>query len=130
MRALFFAVQHRLVETGTHQRVTEAGDIHERTDVRRIVGLRERIAQLPQRFRPERRHQQQALRLEHAAEAGEHGLDVVHPLQAQVGEQDVHRAVGQRQRARITTDLARHLHERIETLRCRTRLLQHRHGKI
>ena len=114
--ALFLAVEHGLVETGAHQCITETGDVDERADMRHLVRLRERIAQFPQGFRAERRDQQQAMRLQHASETGEHHIEIVHPLQAQVGEQHIHRCIGQRQRACVTADLARHLHEGVEAL--------------
>ena len=135
MRGLFLAVQHRLAEAGTHQCIAEAGDVGERADVRRRIGMGEGIAQLPQGLRPERRHQQQAIRLQHATEAGEQCIEILDPLHAQVGEQHVHRRLRQRQCTRICTDLCGFASERVRqpahrARRGAARLPQHRQGEV
>ena len=92
-------IQHRVAQAGGEHRVADIVHVQEAADVRLLIGLGPRRAQLLQRVRAEAGEHQQATGLQHAHAFGEQRGQVVDPLEAQVGVQHVDAVVGQRQRA-------------------------------
>ena len=94
--------------------------------MRQRVGLGEGVIQLTQGLAAIGRAQQQAIGLEHPAEAGQGVCQVIDERQAQVGDQQVHAGIGQWQLRRI----AGHALERLPPAGLGLGLAQHRQGAV
>ena len=96
-------VDHRQRKAGALQQRAEFAHIGKRRNARRdaafdlALGLREGLAQFGQRVAAEQRGEQQAVGLERAADLDERAGQIVDELQRQRRDDEIERAVGERQ---------------------------------